>query len=60
MNYTYQWVDQLDPSNCTIKRTDENGSVMFISTASSMPEYAEFLEWVAEGNEPLPIDSLDP
>jgi hypothetical protein len=40
------------PSQC-IKRLSDNA---FIPMDPANTDYAEYLEWLAEGNEPLPAD----
>lgn len=45
--------DQLgQPAQC-IKRLSDNA---FIPMDEQNSDYAEYLKWVAEGNEPLPAD----
>ena len=41
------------PAQC-IKRLSDNA---FIPFDPANTDYAEYLEWLAEGNEPLPADS---
>ena len=40
------------PAQC-IKRLSDNAFIPFDPANS---DYAEYLEWLAEGNEPLPVD----
>ena len=37
-------------------RTDENGEVWGIPFDPANTDYQKYLEWLAEGNEPLPPD----
>jgi len=39
-----------------IRRTNQNGVVWFIPTDEANADYQQYLEWVAEGNEPEVID----
>ena len=39
-----------------IKLTDDNGKIKFIPFNEDNRHYQEYLEWVAEGNEPEPAD----
>ena len=43
-----------DPS---IKKTKVDGSVLSIPPDPANTDYREYLEWLAEGNTPLPADS---
>ena len=44
-----------EPSQC-IKRLADNA---FIPFDPANTDYAEYLEWLAEGNEPLPADPVE-
>ena len=52
----YQRVDAMDfmgqPAQC-IKRIEDNA---FIPFDPANTDYQKYLEWLAEGNEPLPAD----
>lgn len=50
MNYTYQ----LDSYGNTIIRVEDRTFIPFDPANTS---YQEYLEWLAEGNEPLPADN---
>jgi hypothetical protein len=43
------------PAQC-IKRLSDNA---FIPFEPANTDYAEYLEWLAEGNEPLPADPVE-
>lgn len=43
-----------------IKRTNADGSITCIPIGSDIVEYHEYLQWLAEGNTPLPPDQPDP
>ena len=43
------------PAQC-IKRLSDNA---FIPLDPANTDYAEYLEWLAEGNEPLPADPVE-
>jgi hypothetical protein len=45
----------MEPATC-IKRLADNA---FIPMDEQNSDYAEYLKWVAEGNEPLPPDSQE-
>ena len=51
----YQQVRNIfgEVSQSVIKKTD---SLTFIPTDPDNTDYQEYLEWLAEGNEPLPAD----
>ena len=51
----YQYFKMLDGSNMSgcIKRSADNA---FIPFDPANTDYAEYLRWLAEGNEPLPAD----
>ena len=53
---TYQLVNDLEGNTSTIKFTDDNGQVIFIPLDEANTDYQEYLEWVAEGNEPEPAE----
>ena len=40
-----------------IKKDLPNGKKLFIPIAEGNTDYQEYLEWLAEGNEPLPADN---
>lgn len=40
-----------------ILKTEDNGKKYTIPMNESNKDYQEYLEWVAEGNTPLPADS---
>jgi len=40
-----------------IKRSNDDGSITCIPMDPANTSYQEYLEWLAEGNEPLPADS---
>lgn len=40
----------------TIKRIDSDNSVTYIPMSEENADYKKYLEWLAEGNEPLPAD----
>lgn len=58
---TYQFYT--DAVNSTviagIKRTNADGSITCIPIGSDIVEYHEYLQWLAEGNTPLPPDKTD-
>lgn len=39
-----------------VKKQNEDGSITCFVLETDSPEYAEYLKWLAEGNEPLPAD----
>ena len=43
------------PAQC-IKRLSDNALIPFDDANT---DYAEYLEWLAEGNEPLPADTVE-
>jgi hypothetical protein len=53
----YQLLPDLEgqPAQC-IKRLADNA---FIPMDPANRDYAEYLEWLAEGNEPLPADNQE-
>lgn len=54
---SYQITLSLDGSECGVKKTLEDGSVLYLSgTDNGTPEWAQYLEWVAEGNTPDPAE----
>tara|TARA_B100002019_G_scaffold290662_1_gene308852 strand:+ start:1004 stop:1180 length:177 start_codon:yes stop_codon:yes gene_type:complete len=55
---SYQITLSLDGSEYGVKKVLEDGSVLYLSgTDNGTPEWAQYLEWVAEGNTPDPADS---
>lgn len=55
MNYTYKLCWDLvgnKLADCILRIEDQ----VFISPVEGNPLYAEYLAWLAEGNEPLPAD----
>ena len=40
-------------------RKEGNGFVLSIPFDDANRDYAEYLEWLAEGNEPLPADPVE-
>ena len=58
MNYKLGYTD-LDGNTSCIRVVDENNKTeMAIPLDPANTDYQEYLEWVAEGNEPLPADEL--
>tara|TARA_R110002012_G_scaffold219189_1_gene390684 strand:- start:196 stop:576 length:381 start_codon:yes stop_codon:yes gene_type:complete len=51
VNSTYEGADS------SIKKTEVDGSVLSIPSDPANTDYREYLEWLAEGNTPLPVDS---
>lgn len=57
MTYTYTWVkDPFTNTEDSLKRQDEDGNVAIVPVAEDNRDYQEYLDWVAEGNTPLPAD----
>ena len=57
MTYTYAWVkDPITNTEDSLKRQDNDGNVAIVPVAEDNRDYQEYLEWLAEGNEPLPAD----
>jgi|TARA_R100000030_G_C3186380_1_gene107244 hypothetical protein len=56
---TYQLVNQPSdlPGNCAVKKVIEGQHPMYIPSDASNADYQEYLEWVSEGNTPIPADS---
>ena len=48
-------IKQLEFSKVIIREND-NGSTTSFGESMENTDYQEYLEWVAEGNEPLPAD----
>ena len=46
--------DYMGQSSQTVKRLADNA---FIPMDPANTDYADYLEWLAEGNEPLPADT---
>ena len=58
MTYTYTLVrDPFTNTEDSLKRQDEDGNVAIVPVSEDNRDYQEYLEWLAEGNEPLPADS---
>ena len=57
MSLMYHLVNSLDGSVTAIVLTQEDGTVLGIPVDPANKDYQEYLEWVAEGNTPLPADS---
>ena len=47
---------QLTLDENVIKKLDGNGGGVFIPVNEVNADYREYLEWVALGNEPLPVE----
>jgi hypothetical protein len=57
MTYTYTLVrDPFTNTEDSLKRQDEDGNVAIVPVTEDNRDYKEYLEWLAEGNEPLPAD----
>ena len=56
MNYQLVYQDPAMPGNFTVRKIRDGQNPLYISSVESNPEYQEYLEWLAEGNEPLPAD----
>ena len=57
MTYTYTWVNNpFTNTEESLKRQDEDGNVAIVPVSEDNRDYQEYLEWLAEGNEPLPAD----
>ena len=55
MTYTYKLLPRLSTDNWdTVLRIEDNVGIPCVEGNTS---YQEYLEWVAEGNTPLPADS---
>lgn len=46
------WAIKTTEEGTNIRRTDESGQVWWVPVAPGNRHYEEYLEWVAEGNEP--------
>jgi hypothetical protein len=46
------WAIKTNDEGIIFRRTDENGGVSWVPEAPGNRHYEEYLEWVAEGNEP--------
>jgi len=51
----YQLINDSE-SSFVVKHIDSNGVISFIPKDEASSHYQEYLEWVAEGNEPEPAD----
>ena len=57
MTFTYTWLkDPITDTQATLKRQDAEGNVAYVPVSEDNRDYQEYLEWLAEGNEPLPAD----
>jgi hypothetical protein len=57
MTYKYTLVrDPITNTEDSLKRQDEDGNVAIVPVTEDNRDYQEYLEWLAEGNEPLPAD----
>ena len=52
----YKLINDDEGNTSTIKLTQNDGAEWFIPLDDSNTMYQEYLEWVAEGNEPEPAD----
>ena len=53
---TYQKSNNLDGTICCINKKEDGVILISIPLDEANTNYQEYLEWVAEGNEPEPAD----
>lgn len=64
MDYKYQWMDETETTlmrfdaSCETCPDYDNQKVLFIPADEYNRHYQEYLQWVQEGNEALPADSV--
>ena len=56
MTVTYQLIAGVTGQVTAVRRTGEGKSNCCIPFDPANTDYQEYLEWLAEGNEPLPAD----
>ena len=56
MSYLVRTIDIFGQEHEQIIKHNENGSVSHIPKDPANTSYQEYLQWLAEGNEPLPAD----
>ena len=56
MNYKLPYYEPNFPGNVAAIKLEDGSNPLYISEDESNPEYVKYLEWLAEGNEPLPAD----
>ena len=56
MNYKLMYHEPDFPGNCVVIKLEDGVNPLYIVEGESNIEYQAYLEWLAEGNEPLPAD----
>ena len=50
------WAIKINEDGTALRRTDETGGFSWVPEAPGNRHYEEYLEWLAEGNEPEVIE----
>jgi hypothetical protein len=56
MNYKLMYHEPDFPGNCVAIKLEDGVNPLYIVKGESNSEYQKYLDWLAEGNEPLPAD----